>query len=68
MIKDLAIVWGIIILAFIGTILLLNKADEKRNRLIKECIADGHKEYYCRGLLSSGRTVTAPVPIIIPAR
>jgi len=34
------------------------------NRLIKQCIDDGKKEYECRAILNGGRHYT---PILIPA-
>jgi hypothetical protein len=40
---------------------------QQQNRLIKQCVADGHKEYECHAMLDD-HTVVVPQPVVVPTR
>lgn len=53
--------WGfmewciILILAFFVYVMIYGKSTNSYSIHMKECIADGHKGYECRGILKGGR-------------
>lgn len=56
-----------VFLVLIGLAVIGMKAEYKDlNRLMVQCLADGHKEYECASLLRRGHRGGASIPIIIP--
>lgn len=60
---------GWIVLFIVGATLLLVAivlGEKEADRLMKQCMEDGKKEYECRALIKQGDTTY--IPIVIPAR
>lgn len=61
--KETVIVFGGLAVLFAGLVALCFVASSEDDRLMKECLADGHKEYECRSMLRDNRP---PPPVVIP--
>lgn len=57
-----------IVLVFIGVGLANSEIGSEHNRLIKQCMDDGKKEYECKALLRKPQSNVIPMPIVIPVR
>lgn len=57
-----------IVLLSIGLGLAISETASEHNRLIKQCMDDGKKEYECEALLRKPQSNVTHMPIVIPVR
>ena len=50
----------------VGLIGLARHIDKEHNKLLSQCLSDGHKEYECESLLKKCSSGSAIIPIIVP--
>lgn len=62
---DLAVIImaGVLVVGlFIAMGIAASNENEKHDRLMAQCMADGKKEYECEAMLKSGKPLTTVVP------
>ena len=57
-----------IVLLFIILVLAISEIESEHNRLIKQCMDDGKKEYECEALMRKPQSNVTNMPIVIPVR
>lgn len=57
-----------IVLLFIILGLAFSESESEHNRLIRQCMDDGKKEYECEALMRKPQSNVTHMPIVIPVR